>query len=95
VTIGEDWAAFLQSFVQVEALDNDTIRIVTGHLAEPTVHGERGYGVAPIWIKEAIAPRGSAQLSNESEICRVELLNNLGTAICAFGECVKKLPRRN
>lgn len=96
VTIGEDWAAFLQSFVQVEALDNDTIRIVTGHLAGTTAHGKRFFrGVVPIGIKETTVPRGSAQLANESEICRIELLNNLGLAIRAFGECVKKLPRRS
>jgi serine/threonine-protein kinase len=93
VTIGKDWAAFLQSFVQVEALDNDTIRIVAGHLVETTAHGSRFYGVAPIWIKETTAPQGSAQLANESEIFRAGLLNNLNPAISAFGENVKKLPK--
>jgi hypothetical protein len=94
VTSGKDWAAFLQSFVQVEALDNDTIRIVAGHLTGTTAHGKRFFrGVVPTGIKETTARQGSAQLVNELEICRVELFNSLGPAICAFGECVKKLPK--
>jgi hypothetical protein len=93
VTIGKDWAAFLQSFVQVEALENDTIRVVAGHIVETTAYGSRFCGVAPVWIKEITALRGSAQLANESEMFRAGLLNNLNPAISAFGESVKKLPQ--
>jgi hypothetical protein len=93
VTIVKDWAAFLQSFVQVEALENDTIRVVAGHIVETTAYGSRFCGVAPVWIKEITALRGSAQLANESEMFRAGLLNNLNPAISAFGESVKKLPQ--
>ena len=92
VTIGKNWAAFLQSFVQVEALDNDTIRLVAGHIVEATAYGSRFAGVAPIWINKTIAPRGSAQLANESKLFQAGLLANLNLAISAFGESVKKLP---
>jgi hypothetical protein len=90
---GEIWAAFLQSFVQVEALDNDTIRIVVGHLAEQTIEGRRFAGAGPLWKKETTAPPGSAQLENELQTLQIELFNNLGSAIRAFGECVNKLPK--
>ncbi|HEY5043617.1 MAG TPA: protein kinase [Verrucomicrobiae bacterium] len=95
ITSGGDFAAFLQSFVQVEAFDNHTIRIVTGHLVEGTAYGEHLPVLAPFWKKECTAIRGSARLANESEICRVELLNNLGSAICAFGERINKLQSKN
>lgn len=93
-TIGEDWAVFLQTFVQVEALDDDTIRLVAGHMAEKTGHGKRFLGVEPVWRKEVKAPRGSAQLENGIRSLRVELSNNLGAAIQAFGERVKNLRTR-
>jgi serine/threonine-protein kinase len=100
VTIGNDWAAFLQCFVQVEALDNDTIRIVVGYLVETTVYGDRLSSVLGWccsnwgnWIKETTAPRGSALLANESKIFQAGLLNNLDAAISAFGESVKKLKK--
>jgi hypothetical protein len=91
VEIGEAWKCFLQSFVQVEALTDDTIRIVAGHLAETTVQGERFYGVPPAWKQEIVAPRGSARLENGMEILRSGLLENLSAAVDAFGKCVKQL----
>ena len=93
VTIGKDWAVFLQSFVQVEALEDDTIRVVAGHIVETTAHGSRFCGVPPVWINKTTAPRGSAQLANESKTFQAGLLNNLNPAITAFGESVKKLPQ--
>ena len=96
VTIGEIWAVYFQSFVQVEAIEDDTIRIVAGHFIERTAHGQRFIkGVNRDWMKEVRALRGTAQLQNELGIIRGELLKNLGSAIQRFGEHVIALQKRN
>lgn len=95
VTIGEVWAVYLQSFVQVEAIQDETIRIVAGHFIETTAHGERFVrGVNRDWMKEVRTLYGTAQLQNELQIIQVELLANLGGAIQKFGEQVKQLQTR-
>jgi hypothetical protein len=81
---------YLQGFVQVEALNDERIRILVGYLIQPIIHGQTVIPPEP-WTKEIIAPRGSAQLENNSEALRGELLKHLGSAIRAFAEATKKL----
>jgi hypothetical protein len=73
----------LHSFVQVEALDNDTIRIVVGHLVQPSANGNLLIVWKP-WTKEAIELRGTAQLENKSAALGTELRANLESAVGEF-----------
>jgi serine/threonine protein kinase len=86
----EPFSVYLQGFVQVEALNDERIRILVGYLIQPIIHGQTVIPPEP-WTKEIIAPRGSAQLENNSEALRGELLKHLGSAIRAFAEATKKL----
>lgn len=74
----------LHCFAQVEALDNDTIRVVVGHFVQPIANGDL--------IKEAIKRRGSVQLENESKALGSELLVNLEPAIREFVDKLRKHP---
>jgi serine/threonine protein kinase len=89
----EPVAVFLQGFVQVEAINNEKIRILIGYLIQPIIHGEAVIPPKP-WTKESIAPRGSAQLKNDSEVLQAELLANLGQAIRSFTEKVKQFQNK-
>ena len=73
----------LHSFAQVEALDNDTIRIVVGHLVQPSANGNLLIVWKP-WTKEAIELRGTAQLENKSAALGTELRANLKSAVGEF-----------
>ena len=90
VTANHRFTVSLHSFVQVEALDNDTIRVLVGHLVQPRANGNLLIVWKP-WTKEAIRPRSSAHLENESKALGIELLENLGPASREFVEKIRKL----
>jgi serine/threonine protein kinase len=90
VTANHRFTVSLHSFVQVEALDDDTIRVVVGHLVQPKANGNLLIVWKP-WTREATRPRGSAQLENESKALGIELLANLESAVREFVERIKKL----
>ena len=80
----------LHSFAQVEALDNDTIRIVVGHLVQPSANGNLLI-VWKTWTKEAIELRGTAQLENKSAALGTELRANLESAVGEFVTRIRQL----
>lgn len=95
VTMGEAWAVYLQSFVQVEAISDDRIRIVTGHLTNVTAHGGHFFrGANEFGMQTAIGPQGSAQLENEVQSISSTFLDGLGPALGDFGERLRELQNR-
>ena len=80
----------LQSFVQVEAIENDTIRIVAGHLVRYEVGAsQQTVDMKSPWSMEATALRGSAQLENETAVLYRGLLENIPGAIEMFAQQLK------
>lgn len=83
----------LQSFVQVEALENETVRVVVGHLVRYEVGASRD----PVpgchrWIMEATEARGSAALENKKTMLFRGLVENTKVALQWFAEQVKAVP---
>lgn len=82
----------LQSFVHVEALSDETIRIVVGHLVRYEAGQSRELvDMNLAWNDEAVAPWGSALLQNEEQRLYTQFLSNLGKGIQAFAEQVKAI----
>jgi hypothetical protein len=81
---------YFQGYVQVEALNDNRIRILVGYLGQPVIHG-RAVITKDSWNKESIAPAGSAQLANDIGTLQVELLENLAQAIREYAVKVKQL----
>ncbi len=95
VTVGEQWAQHLQTFVQVEAISDGSIRVVAGHFVYTTANGQRfARGTNEVWKKEARGPERSISLDNEIRAIRSELLANVSAAITAFGDSLIGLQRR-
>ena len=88
VTANHRFVISLHSFVQVEALDNDAIRVVVGHLVQPRANGDFVIVWKP-WTREAIRPLGSAQLENECKALGIEFLAQLESAVREFVDKVK------
>jgi len=89
---GDLYLVRLQSFIQVEALSTERIRVVAGHL----VRYDIGRSSAPHWQfpwdAAVEAPCGSAELKNDLQRLYVEFPNNLSKALQAFAEQVKTAP---
>jgi serine/threonine protein kinase len=85
--------ARLQSFVQVEALSNEQIRILAGHLVRYEVGKSRSAtNLVMPWAEEAIAAVGSAMLENEEQTLYRGLIGNVSKGIQAFAEYVRAIP---
>lgn len=80
----------LTSFVQVEALDTEEVRIVVGHLVRYYI-GSSDDSVEDnaAWIDEATEPAGTARLQNEEQRLYSGIATNLLKGLEAFGEQVK------
>jgi serine/threonine protein kinase len=81
---------YFQGYVQVEALNDNRIRILVGYLGQPVIHGS-AVMTKDSWKKESIAPAGSAQLTNDIATLQIELLENLAQAIREYVLKVKQL----
>jgi hypothetical protein len=92
--IGDEHRVKLTSFVQVEALDNEEVRIVVGHLVRYFL-GSSDDSVeddSVAWVDEATAPIGTARLQDGEQRLYSGLAINLPKGLQAFGERVKAVP---
>jgi len=96
VTVGEDWITHsLQTFIQVEAIEDDSIRVVAGHFVETMARGERIFrGVETMWRNESREPHGSAKAENDVIQMRDELQNNLGAALQRLADEIMKSKKK-
>jgi hypothetical protein len=82
-------AVFFQGFAQVEAMDDNRIRILIGYLSQPLIGGTPVLN-QNIWTKESIAHVGSAELVNGAETLKSELIKNLPQALRGYVGKVKQ-----
>ena len=80
----------LQSFVQVEALDDDTVRVVAGHMViyELGASGQTLDQNLP-WVEETTQTHGSAALEKGIAELAAKLVEATPQAIRVFAEQLK------
>jgi serine/threonine protein kinase len=89
-TVGEQDVACIESFAQVEALQDDTIRVVVGHIVQRS-YAQSVIQYTPIWERECVGYRGSAALEAGVNALRTGLQDNFPEAMRAFAEIVRGL----
>ena len=95
-SIGEVGVSHLQTIVQVEAIEDNTIRLLAGHFLDFTMRGQRLFGARKwLWRKEFRCARGSAELENEMALAKVGLMENCVIAVREFAEVVAKSNQGN